>query len=383
MSNYTRNLDLETLRKNTFFLLGPRQTGKSSLLKESFKQAKWIDLLKAEEFRKYSENPERMREELQLSQENLVVIDEVQKVPSLLDEVHWLIENKNIQFVLCGSSARKLKRGHANLLGGRALQCRLHGLNSQELGTDFDLSRVLNHGTLPAIYQSTQAKRFLNAYVSQYLKEEIMAEGLIRSLPPFSSFLHWAALCDTEQINVSNVAREIGVSREVIRGYFEILTDTLLGTFLPPFRKRPKRRISVTEKFYFFDIGVVNFLAKRNQLEAGSELWGKAFENWVFHELSCYNDYTERYADFYFWQLSTGREVDFIINDMECAIECKSAKHIRNEHLKGLRELKKDHPEIKKRIIVSQESVSRETDDAIQILSVEDFLQKLWSGELF
>jgi len=383
MANYTRVQSLPEPGTETFFLWGPRQSGKTTLLRQRYPEAVWIDLLKADELRRYATRPELLREELAKSGGRFVVVDEVQKVPALLDEAHWLHENAGIHFALCGSSARKLKRGHGNLLGGRALRRELFGLSAHEVGADFDLNRMLNHGTLPRIYAGNSPRPLLNAYVADYLKEEVMAEGLVRHLPPFSDFLNAAALTDTEQVNFTNLGRELGVSRETVRGYFEILSDTLLARMLPPYRKRPKRRLSLADKFYFHDVGVVNFLARRGTIEPGSELFGKAFENWVFHELCCYNSYRDRFADFSFWRLSTGAEVDFIVNDLECAIECKSSSEVQTHHLKGLRQLKLEHPSVKMQIVVSRESKSRKTSDGIEILSVADFVVALWSGHLF
>ncbi|MGC9451262.1 MAG: ATP-binding protein [Oceanipulchritudo sp.] len=383
MDLYKRLLHLPAAATETFFLWGARQAGKSSLLRRSYRDAVWIDLLKADVFRRYTTRPETLREELEQNKSPFVVVDEVQKVPALLDEIHWLHENRGIQFALCGSSARKLKRGHGNLLGGRAVRFELYGLCAKELGGDFNLQRMLSHGTLPRVYNSAQPQRLLNAYVGEYLREEVMAEGLVRNLPPFSEFLNAAALGDTEQVNFTNIARELGVSRETVRGYYGILSDTLLATLLPVYRKRPKRRLSIAEKFYFHDVGVVNFLARRGKPEPGSEAFGKAFENWVFHELRCYNQYAERFAQFSFWRLSTGVEVDFTVNDLECAVECKSGIAIRDHHLKGLRELKKEHPACGRRVVVCREPASRKTADGIEILSVQDFLEQLWEGRLF
>jgi predicted AAA+ superfamily ATPase len=259
----------------------------------------------------------------------------------------------------------------------------LFGLSAGELGRDFDLHRMLNHGTLPRIYLTETPGRLLNAYVSEYLKEEVMAEGLVRHLPPFSNFLNAAALSDTEQVNYTNIARELGVSRETVSGYFGILEDTLIGHLVPSYRKRPKRRVVSADKFYFSDVGVANFLARRGKVVPGAELYGKAFENWVFHELRCYDSYRERFAGFSYWRLSSGIEVDFIINDLECAIECKSASVVTDKHLKGLRELAKDHPKIKRRIMLAQEPHPRRTPDGIEILNIPSFLDELWGGRLF
>lgn len=383
MTAITRALNLPRAGTETFFLWGARQSGKSTLLRQTYAAAPWIDLLKAEVFRRYATNPEILRQELEQSGEKFVVIDEVQKIPALLDEVHWLHENRGVHFALCGSSARKLKRGHGNLLGGRAARYSLYGFSAKELDPQFDLTRMLNHGGLPRLWLSNHPARLLNAYVSDYLKEEVLAEGLVKNLPPFSHFLHSAALCDTTQVNFTNISRELGVSRETVKGYFGILEDTLIGRMVPSFRLRPKRRVVTADKFYFSDIGVVNFLAQRGTLSPGSELYGQAFENWVFHELNCYNSYQERFARFAFWRLSSGIEVDFIINSLECALECKSSERVRDHDLKGLRELAKEYPDIGRRIVVSREPNARRTPDGIEIHSLTSFLENLWAGEFF
>nr|MBF0222904.1 ATP-binding protein [Desulfobulbaceae bacterium] len=380
----TRKLKLPPPGEETFFLWGPRQTGKSTLLRSTYPDAVWIDLLKADEFRRYLSNPELLRQELPRDGEMpFVVIDEVQKIPALLDEVHWLHENRNMHFALCGSSARKVKKGHGNLLGGRAIRYEMFGLIHEEIKRDFDLIKILNQGYLPRIYHAPQPQRLLNAYVANYLKEEIAAEGLVRNLPVFSNFLNMSALSDTESVNFSTIARDCGVSSLTIKEYFQILEDTLLGRWLPSFTKRPKRRVAASPKFYFSDVGVVNFLAKRGAIEQGSELFGKAFENWCFHELNAYNAYSEIFAEFSYWKLAGGTEVDFIINDMDIAIEAKSTKNITTNHLKGLRSLKADHPDIKRRIIVCCETKYRVTDDDIEIIPAQKFTEMLWEKNIF
>ncbi len=379
-----RKLKLPPPGEETFFLWGPRQTGKSTLLRSTYPHAVWIDLLKAEEFRRYLNHPEWLRQELPTEGEPLfVVIDEVQKLPALLDEVHWLHENRNVQFALCGSSARKVKKGHANLLGGRALRYELFGLVSAELQSEFDLSRMLNQGYLPRIHQASRPNRLLNAYVADYLKEEIAAEGLVRNLPVFSHFLNLASLSDCETVNYTTIARDCGVSSQTIKEYFQILEDTLLGRWLPSFRKRPKRRVAASSKFYFSDVGVVNFLAKRGTIQQGSELFGKAFENWCFHELSAYDMYHERFADFSYWRLAGGTEVDFIVNEMTIAIEAKGVQNVSAKHLRGLRSLTKDHPEVRRRVIVCCEDKPRTTEDGIEITPAQSFAEKLWNQEYF
>jgi predicted AAA+ superfamily ATPase len=375
-----RRLLLPIVPTQSFFLWGPRQTGKSSLLKQLYPDALWLDLLKTNDFLRYTSQPFLLREEVQAATPRLVIIDEVQKVPLLLDEVHWLIENIATVFGLCGSSARKVRRGHANLLGGRAVRYELYGLVSAELGPDFDLLRMLNHGALPRHYLSNAPRPLLRAYINDYLKEEIANEGVVRNLPAFANFLSSAVLSDTELLNYSAIARDCGISGPAVREYFQILVDTLLGRYLPAYTKRPKRRVIQAAKFYFADVGVVNQLAKRGRLAPGTELFGKALENWLCHELTAHAAYSELYYDLSYWRLASGIEVDFILGDMECAIEAKGTVNITSQHLQGLRELQRDYPRVKRRIVVCLAPRARRTEDGIDILPVANFLSQLWAG---
>jgi predicted AAA+ superfamily ATPase len=386
---YKRIITLDKHISTSFFLWGPRQAGKSFLLREKFKDALWINLLNTEEFIELQARPALLRERVKhLPKSSWIIIDEVQKIPLLLDEVHYLIEQQGLRFGLCGSSARKIRRGHANLLGGRAFRFELTGLVFQEVLEDFSIHRMINFGYLPHYYAISKnnekdAQRGLRSYCADYLKEEIAAESLVRNLPQFSRFLEAAALSDTEQLSFSTLSRDCGVSSPTIKAYYEILEDTLIGNFLPAYQKRPKRRIVTTPKFYFGDVGIVNILAKRGALESGSELFGKAFENFIFHELRTYCLYTESNLSISFWKLSTGIEVDFILGNMNCAIECKSSKKIHTDHLKGLRELKTDHPKVDRRIVVCLEEYSRITDDKIEIIPYLQFLKSLWNHDIF
>jgi predicted AAA+ superfamily ATPase len=241
----------------------------------------------------------------------------------------------------------------------------------------------LNNGYLPSIYQSDNPQPLLNGYVADYLKEEVAAEGLVRNLPVYSEFLNMAALADAELVNFSTIARDCGVSSHTIKGYFQILEDTLLGRWLPAYTRRPKRRVIAAPKFYFDDVGVVNHLARRGDLQPGSELYGKAFENWVFHELCARNSYGGAFARLAYWRLPSGIEVDFIVNEMELAIEVKASAKVTVDHLRGLRELARDHRGIKQRLIVCLERTSRKTDDGIWILPATEFTKRLSSGDLF
>jgi predicted AAA+ superfamily ATPase len=379
-----RSLKLPEPGEETFFLWGPRQTGKTTLLRARYPHAYWIDLLKSDQYRRLLGDPSLLGKRIaSMDRIPFVVIDEVQKLPELLDEVHWLHENLGVRFALCGSSARKLKRGKANLLGGRALRYELRGLVSAELGEGLDLVRTVNRGFLPRIHESTRSSRLLESYVGDYLKEEVAAEGLVRNLPAFSEFLTVAALSDAEQVNASAIARETGVSNKTVKGYFDILVDTLQGSWLPAFRERPKRRVQVSPKFYFSDVGVVNHLARRGRIEPGSELFGKAFENWVHHELRAYDAYSHSMARLSYWRLASGIEVDFVVGDMALAIEVKASKRIRRDHLRGLRQLAVDHPGVVRRIVVCLEDEPYTTEDRVEILPWRRFARELWSGDLF
>ena len=381
---FNRRLTLQKTPTESFFLWGARQSGKSTLLKKLYPKATWYDLLKTDVFIQMTEKPSRLREELTFrdNQSGLIIIDEIQKVPALLDEVHWLMENTRYVFALSGSSARKVRRGHANLLGGRAIRHQLFGLVSAELGDEFDLERILNHGYLPRHYLSSSVEKLLRSYINDYLKEEIAAEGLIRNLPAFSNFLRSAAFSDTELVNFANIARDCSVSGPTVKQYFQILEDTLLADFIPAYRLRPKRRVIEAPKFYFADVGVVNHLRKRKRLEAGSEGFGKAFENWVFHELNAHRAYSEMHYDISYWRLASGLEVDFVIDDMLIAIEAKASEKITTAHLQGLKELKIDHPEVKRRVVVCLEKTARRTQDGIEIIPYSMFAKQLWQGEI-
>jgi predicted AAA+ superfamily ATPase len=379
-----RKLNINIAPNESFFLWGARQSGKSTLLRQQFPEARRINLLESDTFVRYATQPSLLREELRALHEKprLIIIDEVQKVPQLLDEVHLLIEEDHLSFGLCGSSARKLKRGHANMLGGRALRFELTGLSASEI-PNWDLVQLINTGYLPRHYLNPQrAPEYLNSYVNDYLKEEIAAEGLVRNLPTFADFLSAAALSDSEVVNFSTIARDVGVSSQTVRDHFEILTDTLIGHWLPAWRKRPKRKTQTSPKFYFDDVGVVNHLAKRGKLVPGSAIFGKAFENWVYHELLAWKNYLSRGSELSFWRLSEKVEVDFIVDDMRVAIEAKASSRIHSDHLVGLRQLQVDNPNVAIRIVVCLETKRRLTEDGILIMPVNEFLDDLWSGAI-
>jgi len=377
---FARLVNISKSLNYSFFLWGPRQAGKTFFLHQTFPHAIYIDLLSNSQFIKYTQNPSILGEELRtVKPGTLVIIDEVQKVPQLLDEVHRSIENLHINFGLCGSNARKLKKGQANLLGGRALRFEMFGLVTQELGDQFDLIRLCNAGNIPNHYLSDEYWSLLESYVVDYLKEEILAESLVRHLPSFSDFLRAAAISDSEMIDYTNIASDCGVKSPTVKNYYEILNDTLQGFFLPAYTRKPKRKVIHAPKFYFANVGVVNWLAKRKQLEPGSTEFGKAFENVIVNEVKAWNAYHKQGHSLAYWKLASGAEVDLVLEDLGLAIEIKSSFSITNKHLIGLLVLCEDQPKFKRRMVVSLEKTTRITSDDITIYSLHDFLSVLWN----
>jgi len=370
-----RLLDLKSLlKKKSLFLLGPRQTGKTSLIRHTLSGAKVYDLLDTSIFLAMNQNPGRLAQEL-TSEDHLVVIDEIQRLPILLNEVHRLIEERGIRFLLTGSSARKLRRGGINLLGGRARTKYLHPLTSQELGKHFDLLRVVQRGLIPSIYFSDDPRADLQAYAGSYLQQEIMAEGAARNVPAFSRFLRVAALCNGTMVNFTNVASDAQVPRTTIYEYFAILKDTLVLHELPAWRRSEKRKPLVSSKFYFFDIGVAAALQGR-EFRPGTPEFGEAFETWLFHELRSYSDYISS-EPLGYWRSTSGFEVDFILGD-HTAIEVKAKENVSAQDLKSLRALAEEK-KLKRYLCVSLEPRPRSLD-GITILPYKEFLNRLWRG---
>lgn len=376
--SYKRLLDLKTeSRQKSLFLFGPRQTGKTSLLKKTFPQAPFYNLLLADVFLKVSQRPQVIREELLAVDRapKVVIIDEIQKMPGLLDEVQHLIE-EGFHFILTGSSARKLRRGGGNMLGGRARTRHLFPLVTAEI-PNYDLIRLLNFGAIPSIYDSSRPETDLEAYVGTYLKEEIQAEGLSRKIENFSRFLQVAALSNGQLINFANIGGDAGVPARSVAEYFTILEDTLLGYLLLPYEKSKKRKAITTPKFYFFDVGVSNVLAGRKNIKPKTELFGNALEHFIFMELTAYLHYRHDDRPLYFWRSKSGYEVDFLLGD-EVAIEVKATAMATQRHSSGLKALGEEM-NLKKKIIVSLDDLPRKMQD-IDITPVKVFLHKLWSG---
>lgn len=368
---------LSQLNKKSCFLFGPRQTGKTSLIQNTLKEYKVYNLLKTDVFLTLSRSPQRLREELS-EDDKIVIIDEIQKLPLLLDEVQLLIDEKGIHFLLTGSSARKLKRRGVNLLGGRAKVKNLHPFVYNELKSDFELLRALDTGLLPPVYFSSEPYEDLEDYIGTYLKEEIAAEAIVRNVPAFSRFLTVAGLCNGSMINYSNISCDAEVAKSTVQEYFQILRDTLVGDDLPAWKKSVKRKPLVTSKFYFFDIGVARFLQNRKGLQPYSPEYGEAFESYIYHELHSYCDY-RGVRDLHYWRSTSNMEVDFILNN-QIAIEVKAKKRINPKDFKGLKALKEEAI-LDKYILVSLEDRFRKVDE-YSIYPWKQFLKELWADEL-
>ena len=366
----------DLLEKRSFFLLGPRQTGKTSLIQHILPDTRFYDLLDSVTYLTLSQNPGRLAEEIGSSVKR-VVIDEIQRIPSLLNEVQRLIETRNVNFLLTGSSARKLRRGGINLLGGRARVKYLHPLTYRELGDKFNLNHAIQRGLLPSIYFSDDPRADLESYAGFYLQQEIMAEGATRNIPAFSRFLKIAAHSNGGIVNFTNIASDAQVARTTVYEYYEILKDTLILRELPPWRKTVKRKPLASSKYYFFDVGVVSALQGRPFLP-GTPEFGEAFETFIMHELSCWSDYISG-EPLCFWRSTSGFEVDFIIGD-HTAVEVKAKENVSSQDIKSLRALCEEK-KLKRFICVCLEKRSREVD-GIKILPYTEFLTSLWEGRL-
>jgi len=377
---YKRVLDLKNLlSKKSFFLFGPRATGKSTLLKKNLAEsAMVIDLLSSRLYLRLLDSPYDL-ESIINSRDNkeIIAIDEIQRVPELLHEVHRLIENRKITFLLTGSSARKLRRGKANLLAGRAWEARLFPLIRREI-PDFDLDRYLLYGGLPSVYPSEYPQEELDAYVNTYLKEEIMAEGLIRKLPPFSRFLRSIALANGEMINFSKLANDCQVPPSTVTEYVGLLEDTLVGFLLPAWTASKKRKAISTGKFYFFDPGVTHTLAGTQTLDRNSDLYGKSFEQFIGMEIRAYLSYKRIKHQLSYWRSTHGYEVDFLIGT-NTAVEVKASQKTTQRDLKGLKALEEENI-FKKYVIVSQDPVNTRAKN-IYSLHWETFIQNLWADK--
>ncbi len=383
-----RRLKLSLPKGQSAFLWGIRKAGKSTYLKAHYPISIYVDLLDTDTFFELNSKPSRLRERvLELKPDQLaypVIIDEVQKIPALLDEVHWLIENSDASFILCGSSARKLKREAANLLGGRAWSYYLRPFSYTEV-PNFDLLHAFNAGLIPSHYLSNDYRMSLKSYVQIYLKEEIRAEGLVRNLANFSRFLEAIPFSHAELINYSNIGRDCGIDAKTVKEYYQILVDTLMGYLIYPFSNSETRDqvISATPKFYMVDIGLANHLAKRElKILKGAEA-GKSFEQFILLELISYLDFQDFDMPIKFWRTKTEHEVDFVIPDLKLAIEVKISSSVDKEDLRSVFHFQDLYPEFKV-IVVSQDSKARKIktqDHELTIVPWREFLEALWKDE--
>ena len=361
----------------SIFLFGGRQTGKTTLLRQQFPDALFFDLLDSNVRRRLQQRPVLLYETLKDKPAGtLVIIDEIPEVPELLNEVHRLIVERQLLFILCGSSARKLKRKGHNTLGGRALPVYLYPLVSAEI-PDYDIDRAVNYGTIPSHYLARNPWRQLAAYIDVYLKEEIKEEALVRNLDAFQRFLEVAALTDGEIINNNNIAQECGVHATTVNSYFDILEDTLIGYRIPAYTKLMKRRLVQAPRFYYFDVGVTNYLLHRKDLVRGSVDYGHAFEHLVVQELVAYQHYSHSEEKLSYWRTYTGVEVDIIVGDARIAIEIKSTEEVQSRHMKNLKSFAEEHPG-SKLMIVSLDVFTRQMGN-IECIYVMDFFHRLWT----
>ncbi len=330
----------------SFFLFGPRGTGKTTWLKRRLPDALFINLLRSEFYNPLSAEPGRIRTLIPPQYRNWVVIDEVQRVPELLNEVHDLIESRSLRFILTGSSARALRRKGVNLLAGRARTYFMHPLTAAEQGDAFDLGQSVRFGHLPARFNDPDPHRYLKDYVQTYLREEVMQEGLTRNIGHFARFLETASLSQGQPLNISGIAREAQVSRPAAENYFSILDDLLLAVRLPVFSRRARRKLISQHKFYLFDAGVFRTIRPTGPLDSDAEIDGPALETLVLQELRAANDYQECGYRLHYWRTRAQMEVDFVLYGPRglLAIEVKRSRHVHLTNTRSLREFKKDYP---------------------------------------
>lgn len=385
---YKRLLKKKLFKDTSVFLLGPRQTGKSTYLRTNFNQSLYVDMLDNNLFFEFSRQPGHFSEyilaELKLNssyKKYPVIVDEIQRLPILLNEVHKLIENSSINFILCGSSARKLIRGGANLLGGRAIRIVMSPLCIKEI-QDFNILKYINSGGIPNHYILRNPKARIQAYVQNYMQEEILNEGLVRNLNSFYQFLDLVAISNGEEIKFSSIARDIGVDAKTVKEYYQILIDTLLGNFVYPYFDRRKRtNISKSPKLYLFDIGVANHLKGININKIGGNEFGRSFEHLIFNEILAYRNYNYKDFTISFWRTHEGDEVDFVLGDAQVAIEVKGGSRIDSRDLKALKKFASTYNP-RKSIVVTNSQLARQLHEDILLLPYEEFINQLWQGKI-
>ncbi len=375
---YHRNINIcALLLKKSILLLGARSTGKSFYIRNQLSNIYYINLLKSSDFLLLSANPDELENIVKFHSDKIIVIDEIQKLPELLNEVHRLIEEQSIRFLLTGSSARKLRAQGVNLLAGRVWPARMYPLNIFEIKEkekEFNLNKLIKFGSLPQVWSSDDPIEELDSYIQLYIDLEIRSEGIIRKIPAFSRFIKTAALCSGELINFQNIASDSQVPASTVKEHYQILEDTLIGYKLEPWTGSQKRKAILTSKFYFFDIGVLNFISNVTPPSEESREWGNRFEHFIINELHCINDYQRRKYKLYYWRSTAGHEVDILFGNN--AIEIKSTKHVSQKHLKGLKALREEN-HFEKFTLLSRDKNER-IIDGIECRYYENFLMEEW-----
>lgn len=363
-------------KDTSFFLFGPRSTGKSTWVQNRFPSALLFDLLNAKTFTRLTARPDRLERMIPDGFSDWVIIDEIQKIPPLLDEVHRLIEKRRLRFILTGSSPRKLRRGGVNLLGGRALTLRMYPLTAAELKSDFDLKRALKHGLIPSAYTAEDPRDFLESYIHLYLQEEIAQEGLIRNIGSFARFMESASFSQGSILSVSTVARDCAVPRKTVEGYFDILNELLIGYRIPLFQKKARRKTQAHPKFYFFDAGLFRALRPQGPLDAEGETLGPALETMVLQELTALNSYLRKRYQIHYWRSPGHMEVDFVLYGEKAffAVEVTKASHVREEDTAGLKAFLKEYPNAT--AILLYGGTDRYYEDKIHFTPVTDFFRE-------
>jgi len=378
---YKRIFDIENQLDQGMFLFGARQVGKSTLLKERFPDAIYYDLLVGPVRKAFQRNPDSLREALMTKPAGtLVIVDEIQKVPELLDAVHWLMVNCGLRFILSGSSARKLKKSGANTLGGRANPRTLFPLVWREV-TDFQIDRAVQNGMIPRHYMVDDATDRIEGYVELYMREEIRNEATVKDVEAFEQFMEAAAISNGEMINYANIASDCGVSAKTVKTYYQILKDTLMGYEIPAYTKVIKRKVVQAPKFYFFDVGLTNYLMGRHDLKRGSDDYGHAFEHLVIQEIIAYRGYYRRRETISYWHTYNNQEVDVVIGEAKVAIEIKSSEEVKTRHKNGLKAFRDEHSDCRL-ILVSLDPITRLSGN-IELMYVTDFMKTLWEGDIF
>lgn len=374
---YNRILKMPFKKKNSLFLFGPRGTGKTSFIRSHLRNSLYLDLLESDLYTRLKAQPSRLESLIPSEFSDWVVIDEVQKIPELLSEVHRLIESKHIRFLLTGSSARTLKRAGVDLLAGRALRYIMHPFVPQELLGDFNLEHALLYGLLPMTFLDIEPEKYLSTYVQTYLKEEVLQEGLVRNLGTFTRFLEIASFSQGQVLNFSDIAREMGVDRQLVASYFEILEDLLLSVRLLPFTKRAKREVIAHSKFYYFDAGVYRSIRPKGLLDTPQEISGAGLETLFLQCVRAINDYFELNYQIYFWRTQAGVEVDFILYGEQGlhAFEIKHSSQVHSKSLKGLKQFLEDYPEASATLIYLGKN--REYHGKIEVIPMKDLLLEL------